>query len=230
MEKRERINHAAAGSKQMMPADMGYLNTGLDELPSSGNLLLAELTHRVTNEYTAAIAILTLMITQTIHTDVKLALLDVRTCLANFARVHRALQKPQIRRTIDALAYLQELCQAMELSRLKQRGIKLHLVGRPLQIDSECCWRLGMIVCELVAHLSRACAESEGEIVIEIYESAGTLNCEVRDNISTMSQSIETEHGLRIIHGLLVDLHGDIEQRFETGGSTTHLAFSAHSG
>jgi two-component sensor histidine kinase len=43
-----------------------------------------------------------------------------------------------------------KLCEAISLSRLQFRGVKLELLERKFEIDSEQCWRLGMIVSELV--------------------------------------------------------------------------------
>jgi two-component sensor histidine kinase len=164
----------------MMASNRRYSIPDPDALYArSGELLLEELTHRITNEYAAAMAIVTLMIRQTIHTDVKLALLDVRTCLENFARVHHALQRPGLP-TVDALAYLQELCQAIELSRLEQRDIKLGLVGQTIQMDCERCWRLGMIVSELIANSAQAYGEGEGEIRIELYDQEASSIAECR--------------------------------------------------
>jgi two-component sensor histidine kinase len=76
---------------------------------------------------------------------------------------------PEHSTQIDAASYLRQLCQAISLSKLECRGIRLVLAAQSLRMDSEACWRLGMVVSELVTNAARhAFGEGGGEIRVEL--------------------------------------------------------------
>ena len=114
-------------------------------------LLLQELTHRVDGEFSAAIRILSSAAALTHSDETRRTLVAVQARLENFARVHHVLQAPEIQTDVDGCSYLQQLCVAISLSKLECLGIKLEVLDRECPIDSEQCWRLGIIVAELVA-------------------------------------------------------------------------------
>jgi two-component sensor histidine kinase len=118
-------------------------------------LLLEELTQRLGAEFAAAIGTIARSAALAQSDEVKNALGAVRSRLENFARVHGALRVPEFRTSIDGGTYLRQLCEAINVSRLQFRGIRLELLERKFEIDSEQCWRPGMIVSELVTSAAR---------------------------------------------------------------------------
>ena len=87
--------------------------------------------------------------------------------------MHHALQMPEHSSRIDAALYLRQLCRAICGSKLDAKGIKLLLVERPFQMDSERCWRLGLIVSELITNSTRhAFRDNGGLIRVELLPSS----------------------------------------------------------
>jgi two-component sensor histidine kinase len=74
----------------------------IESSPPTVNLLLEEITHRVNNEFTAAIGMLSLTAAHSLNNEVRAALVPAIEHLHNHARVHRALQMPAKDQFIDA--------------------------------------------------------------------------------------------------------------------------------
>ena len=147
------------------------------------HLLLREMTHRVKNELASAIGFASFTATQSDNREVKVALAGVIENLYNYARVYQALQMPMDDHCVDAGSYLQELCQAIGRSKLKYKGIELVLTDFELQLRAEQCWRLGMIISELITNASRhAFGEGGGVIRIEFLQRGPAVECSVTDN------------------------------------------------
>jgi two-component sensor histidine kinase len=192
---------------------------------STERLLLDELTHRVNNELAAAIAIASVEIERAKSEELKAALARVRRSLDGFARVHRVLRVPDLRTRVDACAYLRALCGAISAARLEPRGIELQFVEAPLRLDSEQCWRLGIIVCELVTNASRhAFVTRAGRITVEAWCASEDVRCRVSDD-GEGAQQASPGLGLRIIDALLGDLKGRLESQTAAGGSTFTVSF-----
>ena len=190
-------------------------------------LLLAELTHRINNEFAAASGLVSLAAARISAPDVKEVLADVKNRLANFARVQQALQVPALRISVDATDYLQKLCVAISESKLSERGITLRLTAPPLQLNSEQCWRLGLIVSELISNCARhAFAAKGGHIQVEISARGPFVSCVVADDGSS-PEEIVPGNGLRIVEALARELPGHIEQRFGSDGSVSGIVFTA---
>jgi two-component sensor histidine kinase len=192
----------------------------------SGELLLVqEMAHRINNELTSTISFVTLNAARSVNGDVKVALAGVIEHLFDHARVYRALQMPTTNRWIDAAAYLRELCQAISRSKLQHRGIQLVLVERPLRLSSTQCWRLGMIVSELITNSCRhAFAEGGGAIRVEFEKRGRRVECRVTDN-GSCAANIRPGQGLKIIQDLAHGLNGEVEQRFGANGAAAIVSF-----
>ena len=190
-----------------------------------GALLMRELSHRINNEFTSAIGVISLAAARSGSCEVKAALSDVSDRLHRYADVHRTLQMPEYQTPINAALYLQQLCLSISRSRLEPNNIKLILAVRPLSIPSDRCWRLGMIVYELISNSARhAFQGTEGKVLVEL-RSAGTfVECRVSDD-GKGPQQIQRGRGLSIIHELAEYLDGRLEQRFGIEGSSSLLIF-----
>src|SRR3981189_2202246 len=118
-------------------------------------LLLREFSHRINNEFASAIGVISIAAARSADDEAKVALAAVRDRLQNYALVHHALQMPKDVSCIDAAAYLRRLCWAISRSKLERNGIELRFVERTFRMNSERCWRLGLIVSELITNAER---------------------------------------------------------------------------
>jgi two-component sensor histidine kinase len=157
--------------------------------------------------------------------EIKAALDEVVEHLHDHARVYRALQMPTTDRPIDAAAYLRELCQSISRARLRHHGIDLLLIENPLRLRSAQCWKLGLIVSELITNASRhAFAVGGGAICVELRRRGQRVECRVSDDGSG-PESIRPGCGLAIVHGLAGELDGNFEQRFGAHGAVAVVSF-----
>jgi two-component sensor histidine kinase len=149
----------------------------------------------------------------------------VLDCLENYALVHRALQIPVDDVPMDAHAYLRQLCRSISRSKLSSQGIELVLIEHPLELRSRQCWRLGMIVSELITNAARhAFGKSGGVIKIELFADAHYAQCRVADN-GTAHLGIVPARGLRIIEALAKALNGKLEQQAGPRGTISLVSF-----
>jgi two-component sensor histidine kinase len=190
-----------------------------------GALLMRELSHRINNEFTSAISVISLTAARSGSSEVKAALSDISERLHCYADVHRTLQMPEYHTCINAALYLQQLCLSISRSRLEPNNIKLILTVRPLYMPSDRCWRLGMIVYELINNSARhAFQGSEGKVFVQLHSAGNFVECRVFDNGRSPSL-IQRGRGLAIIHELAEHLDGRLEQSFGKEGSSSILVF-----
>ena len=190
---------------------------------SEARLLLREFSHRINNEFASAIGMISVVAGHVANAEAKAALAAVEDQLHNYARVHHALQMPEQNCRVDPAALLRQLCRAICHSKLNAKGIKLLLAERPFQMDSERCWRLGLIVSELITNSTRhAFHENSGLIRVELLPSASIIECRVTDN-GTSKPIIRPGNGTRIIESLAQSLGGTLQQHFGSRGTTAVL-------
>jgi two-component sensor histidine kinase len=188
-------------------------------------LLVREITHRITNEFASAISVVSLTASRSNSEEVKLALEGVLEHLHSYARVHRALQIPLQTHLIDASDYMRKLCQSISRSKLDYRGIELIYVERPLTLSSERCWKLGMIVSELITNAARhAFGEGGGTIRVELTSAGSLVECCVTDNGAARGQ-IKPGQGMKIVEALARRLDGEVMQTFGPRGARSLLVF-----
>jgi len=220
---------AHAGSKAMqeqIPALVRDLRTHKDPQRAM-RLLLEELTHRVGGEFAIAIRTLSLAAALTQADEAKSILAAVQHRLENIARVHRALRVPEARTSVDGLTYLRQLCEAISLSRLRYRGISLELPDKMLEIDSEQCWRLGMIVSELVTNAARhSFVSPPARIRVTAARRGALIWCRVEDNGVPLEEESENR-GVRLVAALARELHGEVERYHRHDGCVATLTFPA---
>jgi two-component sensor histidine kinase len=192
---------------------------------ADGALLMRELSHRINNEFTSAIGVISLAAARSGSSEVKAALSDVNDRLHRYADVHRTLQMPEYQTYINAALYLQPLCLSISRSRLEPNNIKLILAVRPPSIPSDRCGRLGMIVYELITNSARhAFQGTEGKVLVELHSAGNFVECRVSDDGKSPRQ-IQRGRGLAIIHELAEHLDGRLEQSFGIEGSSSLLIF-----
>ena len=188
-------------------------------------VLLHELNHRINNEFAAAISVVSLAAARSGNTEVKAVLSGVTELLHRYADVHRALQVPEHDVVLDAESYLRQLCLSISRSYLDYRKIKLVLATEPLRLEADRCWRLGMIVYELIVNAARhAFACGDGEIRVRLACTGPFAQCSVADNGSA-GTTAAPGRGLKIVDELSRSLDGQFEQRFGPRGSWSILIF-----
>src|SRR5262249_37879949 len=169
-----------------------HSRTSLDEMNAmleltnhafgESRLLMRELSHRVNNEFTSAISLISLAAARSHNSEVKAALHSVGERLRHYAYVHRILQMPERRADIDAASYLRQLCLSIQRSKLDCNNITLSVDAQAVTMQSDRCWRLGMIVYELVTNAARhAFNGAGGEIWVGLWYTAGLVECRVSD-------------------------------------------------
>jgi two-component sensor histidine kinase len=190
-------------------------------------LLLDELNHRINNEFFAAISAVSLAARRPNSDEVKATLSDIVELLHKYADVHRALRMPECDMLVDAATYLRQLCRSITRSLLEERKISLVLAVQPVRLPADHCWRLGMIVVELINNAARhAFSDRAGEIRAELLWVDPFVECRIMDNGSA-SGEVRSGRGLKIIDALSKDLRGQFEQTFGSHGSRATLVFPA---
>src|SRR4051812_26823248 len=100
-------------------------------------LLVEELTHRVANEYMAAIATLSVAAAKASTHEARSVIATAAERLRQFGAVHHALQVPGGAARIDLGCYLRNVCFAFARARLDGRAIKLTLSEVPIRLDQK---------------------------------------------------------------------------------------------
>jgi two-component sensor histidine kinase len=196
-----------------------------DRVGADDSLLVRELTHRINNEYSATIGLVSLAATRSKSAEARQELSFVLNSLHSYARVHRALEMPCYDNTIDASKYVRDLCSAISKSRLESRGIELVLIDQNVEMNAVKCWRLGMIVSELITNAARhAFGDGEGIILVELCQVGPLVECRVTDDGSA-GDNLQSGQGLKLVDALTKSLRGDVIQKFGPSGTTTLIAF-----
>lgn len=188
-------------------------------------LLLREMTHRINNELTSMIGFVSLIAARSADDGAKLALAEVSVHLHQYARLHRVLQMPPENRLINAGSYLRGLCRAISGAKLERSRIKLVFVEHPIQLHSLQCWRLGMIVSELITNSYRhAFGEHGGTIRVELKRRGFRAECRVTDDGGS-SDNVRSGHGLNIVRQLAAELDGEIDLALGKEGAVALVSF-----
>ena len=188
-------------------------------------LLMREMTHRVSNELASAACTISLAASRSDDRAVQSVLGNAQEHLEQYARVHRALQMPEFGTSVDVSDYLCRLCQAVSRSKLESQETKLVIGVQPMQLASERCWMLGMIVNELITNAARhAFTGNGGTIRVGLLESRGVGLCIVSDN-GRNSGGARPNRGLKIVRSLAESLNGSFAHKFTTHGSASIVTF-----
>jgi two-component sensor histidine kinase len=190
------------------------------------SLLLRELNHRTKNELTSVIHSVSAMAVQSDSVAVKAALLDVIDLLHQWADVHRALRMPEPGCLTDAASYLQQLSVTFTKYRLDRLAIPVLFSADDLRLEGERCWKLGLIVCELLTNVARHALFDgrDPELRVELTLAGNVVKCRVSDNGSA-AEPILRSRGLAIIGELIGSMGGHIHTSYAAEGSCVLLTF-----
>ena len=191
-----------------------------------GSLLLRELNHRIKNELTSAICLVSAKAVKSDSAAVKAALLDVVDLLHQCADVHRALRMPDRGRLTDAARYLQQLCFSVTKYRLDRLAIRVLFSADDLRLEGERCWKLGLIVSELLTNVALHAQfdARHPELRVELLLAGHVVKCGVSDNGSA-TESIWRGRGLTIVGELASSLGGRVHTSCAAEGSSFLVTF-----
>lgn len=204
-----------------------HVETGVSPLTDRVDslVLVSEISHRVVNEYTQAIASIRLAAARLASDEGRKILTDAAITLRNFAAAHQALQLPRQAQAVNLGDYLARLCAASIAAGLQDRGVALKLSCDAIHLSSDRCWRVALIVSELVTNSVRHGLRGQpGQINIQLVENGDLVACRVSDNGSAET-SAQPARGLSVVKGLATELHGEVCWRFGPSGTTALLTF-----
>jgi len=199
-----------------------------DSMPMDGSWLhVAELTHRISNEFASAIALTRVTAAQSANIETRAALSKVGDYLDALGGTYQALRPPATEQAIDLTAHLTRLCTAMASAMQGTRGIGLTLsIPEPVYVNGFVCWRAGLILAELITNASRhAFGPAGGNIIVYATVESGTIICEVSDDGSGSGRRATPGLGSLIVDSLAAEFGGSIERRQGDGGTSVTLSF-----
>jgi two-component sensor histidine kinase len=157
---------------------------------------------------------------------VKAALLDVVDLLHQCADVHRALHMPDRGRLADAARSLQQLCFSITKYRLNRLAIRVLFSADDLRLEGERCWKLGLIVSELLTNVARHAQfdARRPELRVELMLAGNVVKCRVSDN-GLAPEPIRRGRGLAIVGELASGLGGRVHTSCAAEGYSFLLTF-----
>jgi two-component sensor histidine kinase len=178
------------------------------------------------NELTCAVSAVSAKAVRSDSAAVKAALLDVVELLHRCADVHRALRMPDQGRLTDAAKYLQEVCFSVAKYRLEGLAVRVLFSADDLRLKGARCWRLGLIVSELLTNVARHARfeVTDPELRVELRLAGGIVKCKVSDNGSA-PEPIRRGRGLAIIGELVSSLSGRVHMSCVAEGCSFLLTF-----
>lgn len=189
--------------------------------PVSFNLV-EEINHRVVNEYSEAIAMLSIAAARTSSGDAREALRDTADRLRDHAETHRALMPPMVADHANLADYIATICRTYVKATLADRGVHLTLKIEDIMMSAGTCWRIGLVVAELVRNSARHGLKGKaGRIIVDIARREGLLTCLVSDDGAAAGGGIPGR-GQRLVRSLVAELGGEMDWFFKPEGA---LAF-----
>jgi two-component sensor histidine kinase len=189
-------------------------------------LYVAELLHRVKNEYAKLIALSSVLASRSLSEETKDALEKVIECLTRFAKIHQLLSPPTFDGVTDLGEYLTRLCKFKVAAELDRRAISLHLAIPSLAaIENARCWRVGLIMSELITNAERhggSCGPAA--ISVSVGLEGNQVVCRVSNDSSTTSK-FTPHQGTFLVDALAAEIEGRIERRFGENGASITLSF-----
>ena len=188
-------------------------------------LLVEEITHRVINEYAQAIAGIRLAARKAASNEAQAALAAAASRLLSFAEAHRALQAPVLGGNVDLADTLHRLCATMSAARLQERGIRLTLSDVPVSLAAGRCWRVALIVSELITNSMRhGLRGGPGNIRVEVEVRDQTVICRVIDD-GCGKAAVKPGRGFDVVMGLASEIGGGVGWCFAPDGARVELEF-----
>ncbi len=179
------MHHSSPWQKESPSFGVGtVLSSGATGLPEHSLLYIAELVHRINNEYSTVISLARSAAARATVPEERAALQNIIDRLHAYARVHRVMRPGLSRAQMELSEHLSQVCAAMASAVLGDRNISLHIVSsEPILVDEGKCWRVGLIVGEPVTNATRHVFDSGGgSITVELTSDDQLIICSVVDD------------------------------------------------
>lgn len=192
-------------------------------------LYIAELIHRVRNEYASAIAAASVRAARSGNPETRAALDEVAERLYAFAGVHRLMQPPVEGGTIDLVRHLTDIGATLHRARLASHCIDLKVDGpETLTVDADQGWRLGLIIAELITNAARhALTTNGGTISVALATIGDRIEICVRDSGSERLKAVANclpGTGTRLVDALAAEVGGTVDRKFSPTGSAVMVS------
>ena len=190
-------------------------------------LLVAELLHRIRNDYARIISFTSLASAKSCDPDTKVALREISDRLHNAAETQRLLSPPTWKGTGEFTESLTRLCGVISASfEMEHRGIALLLtVDELVFLDAGRSWRACLIIFELISNACRhAFGDRGGRISVAVAATCGQITCRVSDD-GRPASAIVRGLGASLVDGLAAALDGSVERQFTDRGTVVTLSF-----
>jgi two-component sensor histidine kinase len=194
--------------------------------PGDDTLYVRELLHRISNEYTNAISFAHNVARRSSSEEARTVADKIADRLLALANAHRALYPPTADEPADLADNLSRLCRDMTSAWLAPGGITLQLaMPGPIFLGRKVCWRVCLIVSELITNASRhASLLGHGCVSVSIEVVSGRVLCRVSDDGSPALTYVPGR-GSRLVDALAKELAGSVERQFGQSGTTVLLSF-----
>jgi two-component sensor histidine kinase len=185
--------------------------------------LVEEISRRVVDEYGQVIYALALAAATTADAEAQATLASVAIRLRAQAEAHRALQGPATDGLMDLNDYAAGICAS--LSRSSLAGVRLAVDAEEIWLDADRCWRVGLIIAELIRDAVRhGSSDGPGAVWVEIAEVSGRICCSVCDDRHGLQQR-QSPRSRGLVQGLAAELSGSIDWSFPPAGCIACLEF-----
>jgi two-component sensor histidine kinase len=180
--------------------------------------LVEELNHRVVNEFSEAVLALSVVAEEGPATA-RDAIFRAMGRLTAHVEAHRALQPPTSAKRVNLADHIERLCAALTNATLTDNCVHLDMIADEIWLDANQCWRIGLIVAELIRNAARhGLAGGSGTIGVRLVQRSTTIDCFVCDNGGATTPNAPGR-GLRLVRTIAEELGGTVATRFTpTGG------------
>jgi two-component sensor histidine kinase len=206
--------------------NLEYLGAA-EALPAMQPLhLIDEISHRVVNEYTEAICALGQAASAARDTRAQLALTSAAMRLRAQVEAHRALQAPLVDGPMDLADHVGELCACLARAPLAENGMRLAVSADEVWLDAGRCWRVGLIIAELVRNAARhGLSGGAGAVWVVVEDAGDCVRCSVCDD-GGGAPGVHIGRGRRLVQALAAELGGSVNWSFGSGGCCAVLEFT----
>ena len=104
--------------------------------------------------------------------------------------------------------------------------MRLTVSADEVWLDADCCWRVGLIVAELVRNAAtHGLSGGPGAIRVEIGEALGRISCRVCDD-GRGATTKGVGRGRRLVQALAAEFNGSVDWIFTPMGCCAQLKFT----
>lgn len=190
-------------------------------------LYVAEVMHRVSNDYAIAIASASLKAARSVHPETRAALLELAQRLLASAEAHRLIQSPIGDGKVDLVAHISGLCRAFAAGRAHAALITLQVNGpAAVQVDGDRAWRIGLILAELMTNAVKHTPLTQGEtggIDVWLSSDGESLVCRVANSGEFAAKVARANRGTYLVDSMAEEISGTMERRFSARGVAVTL-------